>query len=105
MEEDEDLPGRVIIAGLIGPRPAVWTLFMFVYFSIGVAGFFITSYGISRYMVGESSLALYGLPLAAVIMLTAYMAGQLGEKLGADQVEMLKHFVREAVGPDRTKVE
>ncbi len=105
VEEDEDNPGRALIAGLIGPRPAVWTLFMFVYFSIGVAGFFITSYGISRYMVGESTLAVYGLPVAAIIMLTAYQAGQFGERLGADQVEMLKHFVREAVGNDRIKVE
>lgn len=105
VEEDEDTPGRALIAGLIGPRPAVWTLFMFVYFSIGVAGFFITSYGISRYMVGERSVAIYGLPLAAVIMLTAYQAGQFGERLGAEQVDWLKHFVRDAVGPDRIKVE
>ncbi|WP_020570358.1 hypothetical protein [Neolewinella persica] len=105
IEEDEDMPGRAIIAGLIGPRPAVWTLFMFVYFSIGVSGFFLTSYGISRYMVGDSSLAIYGLPLAAVIMLTAYQAGKFGERLGAEQVEMLKHFVKDAVGVDRIEMD
>lgn len=105
VEDDEDTPGRAIVAGLIGPRPAVWTLFMFVYFSIGVSGFFLTSYGISRYMVEDSSLAIYGLPLAAVVMLTAYQAGRFGERLGADQVDMLKHFVGKAVGPDRIKVD
>jgi len=105
VEDDEDTPGRAIVAGLIGPRPAVWNLFMFVYFSIGVSGFFLTSYGISRYMVEDSSLAIYGLPLAAVVMLTAYQAGRFGERLGADQVDMLKHFVGKAVGPDRIKVD
>ena len=105
VEDDEDAPGRAIVAGLIGPRPAVWTLFMFVYFSIGVIGFFLTSYGISRYMVEDSSLAIYGLPLAAIIMLTAYQAGRFGERLGSDQVDMLKQFVREAVGPDQIGID
>lgn len=100
VEEDEEQPGQTLVAGLIGPRPAVWTLFMFVYFSIGLAGFFLTSYGISRYMVGEYSHALWGLPLAALVMLTAYQAGKFGERLGAEQVEDLKHFVRKAITPN-----
>ncbi|MEM9527934.1 MAG: hypothetical protein AAGA31_15070, partial [Bacteroidota bacterium] len=100
VEPSEEDPLQSIVAGLIGPRPAVWTLFMFVYFSIGIAGFFITSYGISRYMVGEFSYAIWGLPIAALIMLTAYQAGKFGERLGADQVELLKDFVRQAVKVD-----
>ncbi|MFT5998986.1 MAG: hypothetical protein ACI81P_001442 [Neolewinella sp.] len=99
VEEDEDLKDTTIIAGLIGPRPAVWTLFMFICFSIGFIGFFATSYGISRYMVEDFSLAIWGLPVAVLIMLTAYQAGKFGERLGAHQVEVLKQFVREAVGP------
>lgn len=98
MEEYGD--GQTVIAGLIGPRPNVWTLFMFAYFSIGIAGFFITSYGISRYMLGEYSPALWGLPLAAIIMATAYQAGKFGEKLGAEQVDYLKSFVSKAVGTE-----
>lgn len=99
VEQDEEAADQVIIAGLIGPRPAVWTLFMFVYFTIGIAGFFMTSYGISRYMVGESSWAVWGLPAAALIMLTAYLAGRFGERLGEDQIKLLQDFVRRAVGP------
>ena len=100
VEESEEEEGKTVIAGLIGPRPTVWTLFMFVYFTVGIAGFFITSYGISRYMVGESSWSVWGLPIAALFMLTAYQAGKFGERLGEEQVDMLKHFVREAVGTD-----
>jgi hypothetical protein len=73
---------------------------MFVHFGVGVGGFFVTSYGISRYMVGELSWAVWGLPIAALFMLTAYQAGKFGERLGAEQVDMLKHFVREAVGAE-----
>jgi hypothetical protein len=100
VEESEEEDGTTLIAGLIGPRPSVWTLFMFVYFGVGVGGFFVTSYGISRYMVGEFSWAVWGLPIAALFMLTAYQAGKFGERLGAEQVDMLKHFVREAVGAE-----
>lgn len=100
VELEEEGPEGTTIAGLIGPRPSVWTLFMFVYFSVGVAGFFVTSHGISRYMVGEYSWTIWGLPLAALFMATAYLAGKFGERLGADQVEQLKQFVREAVGAE-----
>ena len=105
VEESEEAAGQTLIAGLIGPRPAVWTLFMFVYFSIGIAGFFVTSYGISRYMVGEYSWAIWGLPLAALAMVTAYQAGKFGERLAAEQVDRLRHFVREAVGTGFLPVE
>lgn len=100
VEQEEFGDGQTIIAGLIGPRPTVWTLFVFIYFSVGIAGFFVTSYGISRYMVGEYSHALWGLPVAAVFMATAYLAGQFGERLGAEQVDQLKQFVSEAVGTE-----
>lgn len=100
VEREENGADQTLIAGLIGPRPSVWTLFMFIYFSVGIAGFFITSYGISRYMVGQFSWAILGLPLAALFMATAYRAGKIGERLGADQVKQLKHFVREAVGSE-----
>jgi hypothetical protein len=105
VEESDEDNNPTMIAGLIGPRPSVWTLFMFIYFSVGIAGFFATSYGISRYMVGEFSWAVWSLPVAALFMLTAYQAGKFGERLGAEQVDMLKHFVRKAVGTDMIPVD
>jgi len=47
IEPDYDNPDYTTIMGLIGPRPAVWTMFMFIYFSIGVIGFVLSIYGIS----------------------------------------------------------
>ena len=93
-EEGED---QTLISGLIGPRPAVWTMFMFVYFSIGILGFFISSFGVSKLLLGEYSHYLLAFPLAILFMLTAYRAGKYGEQLGADQVEQLKDFVRAAI--------
>ncbi|WP_306640046.1 hypothetical protein [Sanyastnella coralliicola] len=97
VEADEDDPSKTVIKGLIGPRPSVWTMFTFFYFTIGVAGFFIASWGFSKWMLGEFSHLIWALPIAMIINLTAYRAGKQGEKLGHDQVEVLKGFVREVL--------
>ena len=97
VEADEEDSSQAIVRGLIGPRPAVWTMFMFIYFSIGGIGFFISAFGISHWMLGKFSPTVLALPIAALIMLTAYRAGKYGEKLGADQIEVLKQFVRDAL--------
>ncbi|MDX1409189.1 MAG: hypothetical protein R3330_13675 [Saprospiraceae bacterium] len=98
IESDEEDHDSCVMKGMIGPRPAVWTLFMFIYFSIGAAGFFISAFGFSRWMLGEFSYLVLALPLAVLFMLTAYRAGKIGERLGAEQIELLKEFVRHAIG-------
>ena len=97
VEEDRLDPNKTIVTGLIGPRPGVWTLFMFIYFSIGILGFFISCFGVSRWMLGEYSHLVLALPIAILFMLTAYKAGKYGERLGADQIEALKQFIRQVI--------
>lgn len=99
VEKDPDDSARTIVAGLIGPRPGVWTLFMFVYFSIALAGFVVSSIGVSKWLLGGSSLLIWAMPVAILFMLTAYQAGKFGENLAADQIERLKQFVRDAIKP------
>ena len=97
IEQDEFDTNKSVVAGLIGPKPAVWTMFMFIYFLIGIAGFFISSFGFSKLLLGEYSNLVLALPIAIVIMLSAYGVGKYGEHLANDQIEMLKQFVRDAV--------
>lgn len=97
VEADEQNPDQTILSGLIGPRPAVWTMFMFIYFSTGFIGFVISSYGISKLMLGTYSHLILAFPIAILFMLTAYRAGKYGEQLGKDQIELLKQFIREAI--------
>jgi len=100
IEEDDSNPSQCHLLGLIGPRPGVWTLFMFIYFVIGIIGFGISSYGISKWMLGEATFYLWGFPIALFIMLSAYKAGKYGEQLGKDQIEVLKQFIRDAIAPE-----
>lgn len=98
VEEDEDSPNVSVVLGHIGPRPTVWTLFVFFYFVIGIIGFIITSNGVSKYLMdGSFHYTLLGLPIAAIIMLSAFKAGKMGERLGASQIEQLKQFIRDAL--------
>ncbi len=96
VERSPENENHTILSGLIGPRPSVWTMFMFIYFSTGIIGFFISSYSIAKYNLGEFSYTIFAFPIAILFMLTAYQAGKFGEKLGANQVENLKNFIRKA---------
>jgi hypothetical protein len=100
LDVDEEDASRTVVHGLIGPRPAVWTMFMFIYFSLGIVGFVIGSFGVSKWMLGEFSHLVWAFPLAVLFMLTAYKAGKYGEQLGKDQIEILKQFVRDALNLD-----
>jgi len=101
VEESPDDSSQSIVSGLIGPRPNVWTMFMFVYFSTGVIGFFVSSYGMSKWMLGHYTPWVWAFPIAILFMLTAYRAGKYGETLGKDQIEVLKQFVRDAAYIDK----
>lgn len=97
VEPNEDNSNLSVVSGLIGPRPSVWTLFVFVYFGVGTAGLILTLYGGSKWMLGQSSLLIWALPVAILFMLTAYSAGKYGEQLSSGQMEELKEVVREII--------
>ena len=92
VERSEEDPSQSVVSGLIGPRPSTWTLFMFFYFSIGVIGFFICSFGVAKILMGEYSNYILAFPITVLIMLTAYKAGKHGEKLAENQTEILRQF-------------
>ncbi len=95
--EEEDFPEKTIVSGIIGPRPTVWTMFVFFYFALGTIGFIISTYGASIWMMGEYSNYVWAFPISVILMLSAYFAGKFGEKLGEDQVIKLKEFVFELI--------
>ncbi|MFK7937017.1 MAG: hypothetical protein AB8G22_26110 [Saprospiraceae bacterium] len=97
IEPDEMNENHTVMSGLIGPRPEVWTLFMFIYFGIGVVGFFVSSYGIAKWQLGEYSNFVLALPIALLLMLSAYAVGKYGERLASDQMEQMKQVIRDAI--------
>ncbi|MEM6843761.1 MAG: hypothetical protein AAF632_16155 [Bacteroidota bacterium] len=103
VEPDEEDQDHSVVSGLVGPRPAVWSLFMFIYAAIGIVAFFVSLFAVSKILLGKSSNLIFVFPIALLFMLTAYLVGKYGERLAKDQVNLLKQFVRDAIYFDKKK--
>lgn len=94
-EEEENV---TTLRGLFGPKPTVWTLFMFLHFA--VAGLFI-AFGIWAY--SNASLEQRYLPqLVALFFMTIawfvlYFAGRLGKAAGKKEMLAQYNFMRKTL--------
>lgn len=85
---------KSIVKGLFGPKPQVWTLFMFFHFAVAVAfiGFSIMWY--VRWTLNRnttlSMIITLALPVLWVIM---YFIGRIGKRTGHQQMEELHDFM------------
>ncbi len=93
-EEDE----KTMLRGLFGPKPSVWTLFMFLHFA--VAGLFIAA-GIWAYsnaaLEQPYALQLFSLCLLALGWFVLYFAGRMGKSAGRKEMIALDKFMRETL--------
>jgi len=85
---------KTVVKGILGPKPQVWTFFMFIHFAVAVAFvvFFVMFY-VRWSLDGDFQLAKYmmiGLPILWVIL---YFIGQSGKKLGYKQMVELDDFM------------
>lgn len=85
---------KTIVKGLFGPKPQVWTLFMFFHFAVAVAfiGFAVMAY-VQWSLKTDFSLALtivIALPIVWVLM---YFLGRLGKSTGNKQMDELYQFM------------
>mgnify|MGYP006266877337 CR=1 FL=1 len=90
---EEEGEGETLIRGLFGPRPSVWLLFVFLYSSIGAISLFIAITGFSQLSLGMPAPALWALPVAAVMALGLYLVAKAGERLGREEMHLLKNFM------------
>ena len=90
----EATANKSILKGLFGPKPQVWTLFMFVHFIIGISflGFGVMLY--SKLSLDESII----FPLIMMIFLPLfwtllYFLGKIGKDTGKEQMKTLHDFM------------
>ena len=86
-----------IIRGLYGPRPTLWTMFMFFYIGIGVAMLFILLYGLARINLNLDAPVLWVLPGLLGFALLLYILAQAGQKFSAQQMFELHQFFEKAL--------
>lgn len=98
IEIDEINEGSSEVSGLFGPKPSVWTMFMFFHFV--VAGLFI-GFGIWGYS-NWSLKTTYGLQiglmaLMVILWFVLYFAGRLGKSKGKDEMKQLCSFLEDTL--------
>ncbi|MCF6168311.1 GTP-binding protein [Lutibacter sp.] len=85
---------KAIVKGLFGPKPQVWTLFMFFHFAVAVAfiGFSIMAY-VKWTLKSDYTNALIVVIALPVLWIVMYFLGQLGKKKGHKQMDELYEFM------------
>jgi len=91
VKEDND---KTIVKGILGPKPQVWTFFMFIHFAVAVAFIVFSVIFYVRWSLGDnyqlSKYMIIGLPILWVVL---YFFGQSGKKLGYKQMVELDKFL------------
>jgi len=93
---------RSYVKGLFGPKPNVWTLFMFFHFAVAVAfiGFSIMAY-VQSTLGRDYKMALVVVIALPVIWILMYFIGRIGKKTGRKQMQELYVFLMQTL--ERTK--
>ena len=84
---------KTIVYGVIGPKPKIWTMFVFVYTAVLVSTFFAISYGIIQYMLGIKADFLLAIPIGFVGLAMVYGAANWGQYKGREQMLVLQDFL------------
>jgi hypothetical protein len=87
-----------LIKGVYGPRPAVWTLFIFGYAIIIFFSFVGGMYGLTQWGLDMPATGFLAIPVGVVLFLALFMIAQGGQRIGRDQVQVLDDFFHEALG-------
>ena len=90
---------KTIVKGLFGPKPQVWTLFMFFHFAVAVAfiGFSVMAY-VQWSLKTNYSSALIVVIFLPVLWIVMYFLGRIGKRRGHKQMDELHRFMMKTLG-------
>lgn len=96
LEIEEDEAGS-LIRGLYGPKPSIWTLFIFCYAVFGIGTLAMLFWGLSQWQIGQYPWALWFVPGGFLTIGGIYLLTQFGQKIGFQQLEILHIFFTETI--------
>jgi hypothetical protein len=96
--ELEKTDSGTMIRGLYGPKPAVWTMFVFFYSGIGFLTLLGLIFGLSQQMLKMEPWALWFFPLGIILIVGFFLVSKIGQGLGQKQMHELKNFVDGVLG-------
>ncbi len=99
IEIDKDENNKTLIKGILGPKPQVWTFFMFLHFVVAL--FFIIAFVwfyVNWSLEKDFQIQKYILIALPIIWISLYFFGQSGKKLGYNQMVELDDFLMQTLG-------
>jgi hypothetical protein len=89
--------GRTLIRGVIGPKESIWTMFMFFYISLAVAGFFGSMYALVKWQINDDKSFLVIIPIVTILLLSVFYTSKYGKTEAHTQTLHLLRALRKAV--------
>ncbi len=86
-----------LIRGLYGPKPGVWTMFVFFYSAIGFLTLMGSIFGLSQMMLKLNPYGLWSVPIGGFLLIGLFITSKFGQRLGHDQMHQLKDFLDDAL--------
>lgn len=104
LEIEELTENSAKIRGLFGPKPQVWTLFMFIHFGVATAFLIFATIVYTNASLGKSSVfPIAMLVVLPIVWITLYLVGRLGKSTGQPQMDELKKFTKELLKKVKTQ--
>jgi hypothetical protein len=89
----DESESRTVVKGVMGPKPNVWTKFIFIYSALGLIATFGLMVGISQITLDQTNWGMWVFGVASLGLVAAYFIAQAGKKLGHDQMHELYNFL------------
>ena len=85
------------LRGLYGPKQSIWAMFAFAYGSFAMLFTIIFIWASVEWQLNDNINLYYFLPVIVLLSLVTYIIAQFGQKLGAEQMFKIHHFLQEII--------
>jgi len=85
-----------IIRGLFGPKPGVWTMFVFFYSSLGFLTLMGLIFGLSQIMLDMSPYGLWSVPVGGILLSGLFIISKIGQRLSHEQMNQLNNLLMDS---------
>lgn len=93
----EALEEGTLVKGVIGPKPKIWTMYMFFYSMVVVLFFLGASMGVSQWMLNMDAPWLWSIPICVVLYLLVIAAAKYGQYKSVRQMRSILDFLDAAI--------
>ncbi|MCK5104940.1 MAG: hypothetical protein KAR17_19090 [Cyclobacteriaceae bacterium] len=94
-----------LIRGLYGPKPGVWTMFVFFYSAIGFLTMMGLIFGLSQMTLKMDPYGLWSVPIGGILLIGLFVISKIGQRLGQEQMQQLKDFLDDSLNPNQDNLD